>query len=336
MHDTRYARRRVLTPLLLLATSCVVGKDPPAPTPVVAIPGGEFHIGLGDTSELACGGASTKSPTERCDSGKGGSVEAYIEEISFAPRARASVERFAIDAREVTNAQYAYCVEEGACSEPAYRDAAGVEGYHGDPSYDEHPVVWVSWQQAADYCAFVGGELPTEAQWERAARLAPAGGWRTFPWKGEQHVTCRGEDDPGLVVFRDCIGQPRRVSTSQQDRTGMGISDMASNVSEWVKDGWNPYAYCEGAEGYEKSCQQLGAGCKRCAEDGASCATGCGGLVALCAGGIYSFTEVASVERVVRGGSYLRDRCFHRLYVRRRGTAAEEDVGFRCVRAPTP
>jgi serine/threonine-protein kinase len=97
-----------------------------------------------------------------------------------------------IDKYEVTNAQYALCVQTGDCDKP--------EGsYYLTSEYDDHPVVNVSWYDAEDYCAWAGRSLPTEAEWEKAARGEDG---RTYPW-GEG-INC------GLANYYDgddyCVG----------------------------------------------------------------------------------------------------------------------------------
>ena len=328
--------------LLLIALgcglcACIQGREPPDPTPTIPIPAGTYNLGLGAGDALRCSADTSADPFDRCDSGTGGSdVAAYIEQLSWVPAATATLAAFAIDAHEVTNLQYARCVDHGACTEPAYTEAAGIVGYHGDAAYDDHPVVWVSHAQASAYCTFVGGALPTEAQWAAAARGSSG---RTFPWGGTR-AACVGEGQPDLVVFRACktsaeLGSavPMAVDYSEKDKTALGVRNMASNVSEWTRDGWRTYAHCKGGAGYNSACQARGQACPACSADGAACATGCNGAVAICTSGGAHHTPTGEEPSawVVRGGSFLRNRCFHRLVVRRREAVADEELGFRCV-----
>ncbi len=122
---------------------------------------------------------------------------------------------------EVTNTQYAACVDAGACVPPQDRT------YFDAPDFASAPVVFVTWQQAADYAAWVGGSLPTEAQWEYAAR-GPAG-W-SYPW-GEAEPIC------GLANTNACggllpVGGGQRIAGA----AWVGAVDLAGSVWEWTAD----------------------------------------------------------------------------------------------------
>jgi formylglycine-generating enzyme required for sulfatase activity len=127
-----------------------------------------------------------------------------------------------LDATEVTNAEYRRCVEAGACT-PPQRTAA-----FDDPASADHPVLWVTWFQAASYARWAGKRLPTEAEWERAAR----GGTTTrHPW-GEAW-------QPGLANAIESVGGDRFIEAAPvgsfpADR--WGLHDMLGNASEWVAD----------------------------------------------------------------------------------------------------
>lgn len=138
-----------------------------------------------------------------------------------------------IDKYEVTNAQYMKCVEAGACTEPEKRISSTRPSYFGDPAYADYPVIFISWYAAENYCAWTGDRLPTEAEWEKAARgMNP----NIYPW-GNLSPDCT------LANFGDCIGDTSQVGSHFSNVSPYNILDMAGNVSEWVSDWylWNYY-----------------------------------------------------------------------------------------------
>jgi formylglycine-generating enzyme required for sulfatase activity len=141
------------------------------------------------------------------------------------------LDAFWIDKYEVSNAQFAQCVEEGACSQPFQPYSFSRNEYYGNSQYDHYPVSSVSWYQANEYCHWAGGRLPTEAEWEKAAR-GTAGGY--FPW---------GNKTPSseLANFEWAIGDTLRVGLYPEGISPYGALDMAGNVWEWVSDWWGYY-----------------------------------------------------------------------------------------------
>jgi eukaryotic-like serine/threonine-protein kinase len=121
---------------------------------------------------------------------------------------------------EVTNQQYRQCVDANACKEP--RSTAN----YNNSSYKNHPVVYVSWDDADAYCQWVGGRLPTEAEWEKAARGTDG---RTYPW-GDDNPTCN------LANHSACEGGTTPVGSYPDGASPYGALDMAGNVWEWVAD----------------------------------------------------------------------------------------------------
>lgn len=143
------------------------------------------------------------------------------------PRHSRTLPAFRIDRTEVTNAAYRACMRAGRCSDPRPLGAR-----FADP---RQPVVGVSWFQARAFCGWAGGRLPTEAEWEKAAR-GPDG--RTYPW-GEAYPTLRH------AVFgrREATGHPDPVGTHRAGDSPYGVHDLSGNVWEWVDSPYDPYAY---------------------------------------------------------------------------------------------
>ncbi len=143
------------------------------------------------------------------------------------PVHRVSGSPFVLDRYEVTNARYAACVEARACSAPALASSFTRAQYFGAEAFADYPVVHVSWGQATSFCAWAGGRLPTEAEWERAARgTADA---RTYPW-GDSPPDCTKANYAG------CVGDTDRVGKRPAGQSPYGAFDMAGNVWEWTSD----------------------------------------------------------------------------------------------------
>jgi len=129
---------------------------------------------------------------------------------------------------EVTVAQYEDCVVAGDCSEPNL----GAYCNWDEVGYEDHPVNCVDWYQADDFCEWIGGRLPSESEWEYAAR---SGGQQiVYPW-GDQVASCYYAvmDDGGVGCGTDRTWEVCSKITGHSDQ---GLCDLAGNVAEWVQD----------------------------------------------------------------------------------------------------
>jgi formylglycine-generating enzyme required for sulfatase activity len=169
------------------------------PVEMAAVPAGDFLMGSDDP-------------------------EADLDER---PVARIHVETFWIDRVEVTNARYGVCFEAGACSLP-------IALAFGEATKPDHPVAIVGWTQAAAYCRWVGKRLPTEAEWEKAARGVDA---RRYPWGS------RFEPDRANAGY---TAGTAAAGSYAGGASPYGVLDMAGNVWEWTSSLYRPYPYDPG------------------------------------------------------------------------------------------
>jgi formylglycine-generating enzyme required for sulfatase activity len=194
------------------------------------------------------------------------------------------------------NFQYQKCVDAGACHGQA------------DQTKNGHPVVNVTWNQAREFCAWTGGRLPTEAEWEYAAR-GGVGEWR-FPWGREAHKGDANFVDNGgrgvefiSLGFSDgaykALGLEKPAEETSQVGTfptnGYGLDDMAGNVLQWTADWKGPYT-----------------------SDAATDPTGL----------------AAGTRRILRGGSWVVTGAGVRVSVRYSDDPEDalSTIGFRCAR----
>ena len=147
-----------------------------------------------------------------------------------APEKSVSLDSYWIYKTEVTNSMYAFCVSVGACAPPAQEVGSPV---YDNPVYANYPIVGVSWDMAANYCTWMGGGLPTEAQWEKAARGSSGA---LYPWGS-------GEPSCDLGNFSGCVGGLTDVTKYAEGASPYGALDMAGNVFEWVNDFYSENYY---------------------------------------------------------------------------------------------
>ena len=195
--------------------------------PVVLVPAGAFEMGgdadiaLAECQKLFIGGDCQRDWF---------TDEERIHTVTL--------EDYYIDQYEVTNARYKACVDAGVCDPPGEVSSYTRSSYYGNSQYDDYPVIYVSWDDAKAYCEWRGARLPTEAEWEKAARGGLEG--KLYPW-GDGFDGSRAN-----FCDRNCTynwankdyndGYADTAPAGSYAPNGYGLYDMAGNVWEWVAD----------------------------------------------------------------------------------------------------
>ena len=189
---------------------------------MIQIPAGEFWMG--------------------CDPAHNGGILCY--DTSELPLHLVYLDAYSIDKTEVTNAQYMQCVLAGECAPPISTASFTRTSYFYNPEYVNYPVIFITWTEAQNYCNWDGKRLPTEAEWEKAARGPTP---RGYPW-GDSPPSC----DLGNYNHYDgyteipCTGDTTKVGSYPDSSSPYGVLDMMGNVWEWVSD-WSSFDYYGGS-----------------------------------------------------------------------------------------
>ncbi len=173
----------------------------PKENPMIPVPAGEFVMGSEE------GGFDEKPPRP-----------VYVD-------------AFEINQYEVTQSEYAEFVRATGHRSPLSRYLKNIESFNDQ----NQPVVYVTWEDAGAFCRWRGGRLPTEAEWEKAAKGADASAW---PWGSEPKPTFAnflGADDQSHYTSV--------VGSFEQDKSPYKVYDMAGNVREWVQDWYDEHYY---------------------------------------------------------------------------------------------
>ena len=233
--------------LMLLLTACGGGQEAeqdvePTPIPIdTAVP--TVEVVQNEAAEAV--DADTEAGTERV-SPVDGMVQVFVPDGKFRmggldtkasedekPDHMVTISAFWMDKLEVTNAMYMLCVQAGACEPPAYFKSEKHDTYFNTDEYADYPVIYVTWGNADNYCTWAGKRLPTEAEWERAAR---GDDFRNFPWGDER-------PNSGQANFDNLVRDVTRVGSFPAGASPFGVLDMSGNVWEWVSDFYDQNYY---------------------------------------------------------------------------------------------
>jgi eukaryotic-like serine/threonine-protein kinase len=237
---------RAATLALLLATAvtltaCGGAPPPPATVPVAPPPPVTVLVASSPTATPAppqpalAAGSTQVSP-------KDGMVQVYVPAGEFLmgsadsdadalssekPQHKVYLDAYWIDQTEVTNAMVAKCIKEGGgCVLPYFSNSKTRASYYSDPQYANYPVIFLNWGAAQSYCTWAGRRLPTEAEWEKAARGTDG---RKYPWGNDWDAAKLNSSEKGP-------GDTSAVGSYPAGASPYGALDMAGNVWEWVAD----------------------------------------------------------------------------------------------------
>jgi len=194
-----------------------------------------------DLAAFDFGKRSPIMPIDRKISPADGMVQVYVPEGEFlmgvgdthtfsdSPQHKVFLDVFWIDQVEVTNAMYLKCIRAGGCSDPVTDNI-----YYDKWIYRNYPMIYVVWSQAQEYCQWAGRRLPTEAEWEKAARGVNGD---SYPWGNEAPNARLANYDETMILeavpsFRYPLGA-----------SPYGVFNMSGNVREWVADWFDPEYY---------------------------------------------------------------------------------------------
>ncbi len=213
-------------------TAITVATAFPTNTPITLIP----TNGPGGGNQSA--GSSRNSPD--------GMTEVFVPAGTFTmggldpsstqgekPSHKVTLHAFWIDKFDVTNGMFTQCTTAGVCDPPLNFSSKTVTAYFNGADYANYPVINVTWGEATAYCKWAGRRLPSEAEWERAAR---GDDLRTYPW-GDQ------APDSSRANFNFQVGDTSKVGSYPAGASVYGVLDMAGNVEQWVNDFYDPTYY---------------------------------------------------------------------------------------------
>lgn len=224
------------------ATATPFPTNPPVPTP-------EGEITVGETVEIP--GASFMMGCNGEINGNWGCPDSEL------PYHEVTLQSYIIDRYEVTNLQYKACVDAGVCEPPKSDSSRTRNNYFTNPDYDLYPVIHVTYEDAQTYCEWAGMRLPTEAEWELAARSVYA---NLYPW-GNADPDCTLANSLNNLNATSCVGDTTMVGSYPLGGSDYGVMDMAGNVWEWVADfysvDWYSLSPTENPQGPESGSERV-------------------------------------------------------------------------------
>ncbi len=234
----------VLAALACCATACVACDKPSVPAPVHPVDAvadiAAYVAPVAAALDVVAPGGMVGIPAgpffRGCSAGFGGIVDDRCAP-SERPAGIVNTRAFFIDRDEVTVDRYAGCVDAGTCPVPL--DVG--ECNWGTPGRGSYPINCVTWSDADRFCRWAGGRLPTEAEWEKAARGTDG---RLYPWGNDEpdaggvYRANYGEGLAKILWMRDTWEYDAPVGSFAAWSSPYGCNDMAGNVAEWVADRW--------------------------------------------------------------------------------------------------
>lgn len=178
---------------------------------MLLVPAGEFIAGMDPASAVEECKKYSDDCLERYFTGLGEVRTEYLDS-------------FYIDEYEVTNALYRACVEAGKCSPPKRNSSATRATYFDNPAYNSYPVINIHKAEAMKYCEWRGARLPSDSEWEKAARGTDG---RFYPWGNEF--------DPAFANYGGYQEDTSEVGNYPEGKSPYGLYDMLGNVYEWVE-----------------------------------------------------------------------------------------------------
>jgi serine/threonine protein phosphatase PrpC/formylglycine-generating enzyme required for sulfatase activity len=196
--------------------------SPEVPEGMLLVPAGQFIYGR--TEEQA------RAASEACAEATGDDTLCDLGNFTDStPRETPDIPAFYIDRTEASVADYMACVEAGACREPLVEPEP--DDYLTSPQYQTYPMRWLSWQAAQAYCAWAGKRLPTQQEWEKAARGTDG---RLYPWGDDWNET--NAVYQGNVQMAGPYPIPDPVDAYPVGASPCGALNMAGNLLEWTAD----------------------------------------------------------------------------------------------------